>query len=194
MEEITSRLARRLGTKKGNSLLSWLQQELKSSGMQAEPLLISVPAQRASDLAFPFAVGEGKAYSTGRPVFEAQNQAAVSGACALKIQLDLQHLTRMAHQRAGATATAPAPALPLLFFSVCTEGPTHELWAHYTTTDEDGVPAFGSKMQKICHGGLLDTIEPFLVALDNVCVWGTGEFLDIVVDSLVIVGGFAMAK
>lgn len=57
-----------------------------------EPMLISVPASRASDLAFPFAVIEGKAYSTGKQVFEAENRAAVSGACALKIQLRLDEL------------------------------------------------------------------------------------------------------
>jgi hypothetical protein len=162
---------------------------MKPSDKRNEPLLVSVPASRASDLAFPFAVLEGKAYSTGKPIFEAQNQAAVSGACALKIQLDLELLTRQAKKRSGASPRA----LPLLFFSVCTEGPYHELWAHYTQ-DEDGVPTFGSTLRNICHGSLLDTVEQFLIAFDNVCSWGTGEFLDIVAESLETVGSVAITK
>ena len=43
-----------------------------------KPLLISVPASRALDLVFPFAVVEGKANSTGNPIFDAENQAAVT--------------------------------------------------------------------------------------------------------------------
>ena len=56
------------------------------------------------------------------------------------------------------------------------------------------MPTFGSKVLKICHGGLLDTVKPFLIAFDNVCAWGTGEFLDIVVESLEIIGGVATTK
>jgi hypothetical protein len=48
------------------------------------PMLISIPAPRARYLAFPFAVVEGKTYSTGKQVFEAENQAAVSAAYGLK--------------------------------------------------------------------------------------------------------------
>ncbi|KAI4216688.1 MAG: hypothetical protein LQ351_001177 [Letrouitia transgressa] len=187
MTGVTSRLASRLGTTEANALLPWLQNETKPSGKRTEPLLISVPALQASNLAFAFAAGEGKAYSTGRPVFEAQNQAAVAGACALKIQLDLQCLTRQAKSRAGTAEAASARALPLLFFSVCTEGPIHELM-------KTACLHSGRKCRKFAMGGLLDTVEQFLTAFDNVCAWGTGEFLDIVVESLEVVAGAATAK
>jgi hypothetical protein len=55
-----------------------------------EPPLIAVPTKGVSDMTFPFAVIEGKAYST----FEAENQAAVSGASGLKIQLRLNDLLK----------------------------------------------------------------------------------------------------
>jgi hypothetical protein len=165
-------------------LFPWLQDKVKRSfpDRPSEPLLISVPASRASDLTFPFAAVEGKAYSTGKPIFEAQNQAAVAGACALKIQLDLEDITRRAVRRSNQPPTFSNPP-PLLFFSVCTEGPIHELWAHYIL-DEDGSSTFASTILKICNTGLLDTVETFLVAFDNICHWGTGEFLDYVVERL----------
>jgi hypothetical protein len=39
-------------------------------------MLILIPAPRALDLLFPFAIVEGKSYSTGKQIFEAENQAA----------------------------------------------------------------------------------------------------------------------
>lgn len=76
---------------KARTFLDWLQNEMveHEPNRPLEPMLILVPAPRALDLAFPFAVVEGKAYSTGKQIFEAENQAAVSGACGLKIQTDL---------------------------------------------------------------------------------------------------------
>ena len=182
--ELQTRFATKFTKRALTQLLSSLQDSMKPD-IPTEPLLISVPASRASDLAFPFAVVEGKSHSTGKSVFEAQNQAAVSGACALKIQLDLDNLTKQVIKASDASDSAPK-APPLLFFSVCTQGPHHELWAHYATK-EDGVPSFNSSLQRTCHGTLLNSVEEFLVAFDNVCHWGTGEFLEIVVESLEMV-------
>ena len=155
----------------------------RESGVPQEPVLISIPAPRASDLAFPFAVVEGKAYSTGKQVFEAENQAAVSGACGLKMQLCLDELV----ERAAPTPTsdvAPAPKdQPALFFSICTQGPIHELWVHWTNV-EGGMRKFHMKLLKICHGVLLESVEDFIVAVDNVLRWGTGQFLESVVERL----------
>ena len=147
----------------------------ESDGLQ-EPMLISIPAPRASDLVFPFAVVEGKAYSTGKQVFEAENQAAVSGACGLKIQLCLDELAK-------STTTNISKDRPPLFFSICTQGPYYELWVHWTKV-EDGVRKFNQALLEICHGVLLKTVDDFIVAVDNVLRWGTGPFLDSVVDRL----------
>ena len=175
--------------RKFNELLSTLEDMKKPTG-PTEPLLVSVPASRASDLTFPFAVVEGKSHSTGKTIFEAQNQAAVSGACALKIQLDLDSLTKQASAASDASDSAPQGP-PLLFFSVCTEGPYHELWAHYTI-EKDGVSSFNSSLQSTCHGTLLTGVKEFIVAFDNVCHWGTGEFMQSVVESLRVVASVAL--
>lgn len=151
-------------------------------GGPEEPLLIVVPTQRASDLVFPFAVIEGKAYSTGKQVFEAENQAAVSGASGLKIQLCLNKLVK----RATTSSDVPLIHLnttPPLFFSVCTEGPYHELYAHYTHI-EDGVRKFNQTLLEICNGMLLKSVVDFIVMVDNVLRWGTGQFLESVAERL----------
>jgi hypothetical protein len=195
--EVTA-LTSALSSQNLNSFEAWLflkqlQNRIvrRELGGPQEPMLISVPAPRASDLAFPFAVVEGKAYSTGKRVFEAENQAAVAGACGLKIQLCLDELVKRAAptpsqgQPPTSSDVPPAPSKdqPALFFSICTQGPIHELWVHWTNV-EDGMHKFHMKLLKICHGVLLEGVEDFIVAVDNVLRWGTGHFLESVVERL----------
>lgn len=94
-------------------------------GGSAEPMLIAWPTQCESGLVFPLAVVEGKDYSTGKQASEASNQAAVSGAGGLKIQLDLSE------QAKRATTSFSIPPTPLVFY-VYAKGRYHELWAHNT--------------------------------------------------------------
>lgn len=157
----------------------WFLQELENTMVvsergSAEPLLIAVPSLHASDLVFLFAVVEGKAYSTGKQVFEAQNQATVSGASALKMQLSLSELIKR---------STPGFDVPHPLFFICTEGPYHELWAHYTHM-EDNVRKFKMKLLQICNGVLLEGVEDFIVTVDKVLRWGTGPFLESVVERL----------
>jgi len=156
----------------------------RERGGPEEPLLIVVPTQRPSGLAFPFVVVEGKAYSTGKQIFEAENQAAVSAASGLKIQLCLNELVKRATTTTGSDVplTLSNTATPL-FFSICTEGPYHELYAHYTHI-EDGVCKTKQTLLEICHGMLLKSVVDFIVAVDNVLRWGTGQFLESVVERL----------
>lgn len=182
-----------LSNAKAQLFLAQLQNQMvyREPGALQEPMLISIPALRASDLVFPFAVVEGKAYSTGKQVFEAENQAAVSGACGLKIQLCLDELVK------GATLSSDiSPTLsntpPPLFFSICTEGPYHELWAHYTHI-EDGMRKFNQVLVEICNGALRKSVEPFVTAVDNVLRWGAGTFLESVVERLETVAKRASA-
>ena len=123
----TSPLSRRsISTTLGPSDPSKSSRTSSERGGPTELLLIAVPTQRASDIVFPFTVVEGKAYSTGIQIFEAQNQAAVSGASGLKIQLSLNELVKR-----STTSSDVPPSLskdqPPLFFSIYTEGPYHEL-------------------------------------------------------------------
>lgn len=169
---------------KARKFLVWMQNEMvmhEPDGL-LEPMLIPIPAPRALDLAFPSAVVEGKAYSTGKQIFEAENQAAVSAACGLKIQLDLNDLVDHATETSGAHSTL-SDAEPPLFFSVCTQGPIHELWAHWTVM-EDETRVFQSKLVDSCNALLPSHGEEFLSKLHNVCAWGTGSFMESVVERL----------
>ncbi|KAL8811904.1 MAG: hypothetical protein Q9200_001429 [Gallowayella weberi] len=188
---LSSTLISRLATGTFNEveveqLLRNLQDQTKprEAGMAPEPILISVPALRASDLTFPCLVIESKAYSTGKQIFEAENQAAVSGACGLKIQLSLDDLVRKVNPTPTSSDISPgSSAPPPLFFSVCTEGPIHELWAHYTLI-ENGVRKYKMTLLNCCNAVKLKDAEEFLIAFYNVCSWGAGGFLDSVVERL----------
>ena len=164
--------------------LAQLQEKMihRERGRPEEPVLTLTPTQRASDLVIPFAVVEGKAYSTGKQVFEAENQAAVSAACGLKIQLCLDELVEHATASSDILPT-PSNTTPPLFFTICTEGPVHELWANYTTI-QNGVRKFDMALLKICHGVLLETVVELFVAMDNVLRWGTGKLLNPAVERL----------
>lgn len=171
------------------TFLAWLQDEMVQHRPDGplRPMLVPVPAPRALDLAFPFAVVEGKAYSTGKKIFEAENQASISGACGLKIQLDLNNLL---DRGVNATTDATSNTEPPLFFTICTQGPIHELWAHWTVVEDD-VRSFGSKLLDSCNALLLGQGEAFLVRPGNLGLWGVGPFMDSVVERLQIVAAKA---
>ena len=143
---------------------------------RSEPILCSEPTQRRLGIRFPFLPVEGKAYATGNPIFDAQNQAAVSGACAIKILHDLDDLAGRAHPGSHSQGQP-------MVFSICTEGPIHELWAHYTTT-EDGVRMYNMAILKTCNAVLRDELLGFLMAVDSVMSWGAGEFLENIIKQL----------
>lgn len=131
---------------------------------------------------FPFLIVEGKSYATGKTIFEAQNQAAVSGACALKILHDLADLADRADRAEDSSESHTRKAHPLVF-SICTEGPSHELWAHYTVM-EDGVRKFNMSILKTWHASIRNEVLRFLTAVDNVISWGSGDYLDDVAERL----------
>ena len=156
-----------------------------------KPALIMVPTQRESNLAFPSFVFEGKGYSTGKQIFEAENQAAVSGACGLKIQIILDELVKRAI-RSPNTPLRSSKDQPQLFFSICSEGPYHELWAHYTVI-EDGERQFKMVLLDTCNGTVLKQVESFFVEVNNIMIWTMGPFLKSVVERLGMVARKAKA-
>lgn len=93
--------------------------------LQREQKLCSDPTQNFLNVRFPILVIEGKAYATGKTVFEAQNQAAVSGCCMVNLQQQLTDLFEGVFSNPGGGKTP-------LAFSICTEGPHIEFWVHYT--------------------------------------------------------------
>ncbi|MCJ1395823.1 hypothetical protein MMC18_008709 [Xylographa bjoerkii] len=168
---------------KAKQFLEKLQDATMPSGRDVpEPVLIIVPTQRVSNLTFPTLVFEGKGYSTGKQVFEAQNQAAVSGAGGVKIQMMLDELVKRATGSSDVQLT-PSKNRPPLVFAICSEGPHHELWAHYTVI-EDGEHQFNMVLLNTCHGVMPKQVESFFVQINNVLNWTAGSFLKSVVDDL----------
>ena len=83
--------------------------------LQSERELCLDPTQNFLDVRCPVLVIEGKAYATGETVFEAQNQAAVSGSCMLNLR---KQPTNISHK----LFSNPEDGKTHLAFSICTEG------------------------------------------------------------------------
>ena len=143
------------------------------------PLLYSQPTRAALRIRFPFLLVEGKSYATCSFIYEAQNQAAVSGACSLRILHDLDDLVYKCNPGSYSKAQQP------MVFSVCTEGPIHQLWVHYTTA-ERGDPDRIYYMAQVmtCDVGVYNDVPRFLEAVDNVMKWGSGKHLKAVTEQL----------
>ena len=70
-----------------------------------------------------------------------------------------------------------------LVISICTKGPVHQLWAHYTVMKRTRqefhmVPIRG------CRATTFDEVLPWLSLVDNVVRWGAGEYLEDIVRKL----------
>ncbi|KAL8748085.1 MAG: hypothetical protein Q9190_000113 [Brigantiaea leucoxantha] len=137
------------------------------------PLLCLGPSQHNL---FPFMLVEGKSYATGNTIYEAQNQAVVSGACALEILHRLDDLVQMVKPSSHSKAQH-------IVFSVCTLGPIHELWVHYTT-EKNGKRKYNNKIWKSCNMAVEYEVPGFLEAVDNVMGWGPGEHLQSIANQL----------
>ncbi|KAH0559629.1 hypothetical protein GP486_003852 [Trichoglossum hirsutum] len=186
LSSLTSTLtSQNLDDDEAKRFIEWLNicRVTRESDGLLEPALIFVPSDRTLLLAFPFAVVEGKAYSTGKQIFEAENQAAVSAACGLKIQLDLDSLANSGTASSGTPPTS-SNNQPPLFFSVTTQGPIHELWYHWTVVDKFGVRRFESRLWNSWNGLVLKRAEKFIVKLNNVVNWGAGSFMKSIAERL----------
>ena len=139
--------------------------------LQYDKVLISCPAQPALLLRFPPLVVEGKSYATGKTLYEAQNQAAVSGSMMLVIQNQLSELA------GGHALNCP------LAFSICSEGPVMELWVHYNTSDAS-VRYYNMHFLRICHASSLDTVVAFFLTVLHIMRWVKSDVLDDIADKL----------
>ena len=133
---------------------------------------------------FPFLIIEGKSYATDKNIYEAQNQTAVSGACSLQILHDLDDIARKTeiitrnsphHQRQEEEEEEEEREQPLVF-TICTQGPIHELWVHYTAM-RCGNRKYNMSILKSCNMAVADEVPGFLTAVDNVMSWGAAEHL-----------------
>ena len=160
-------MKRGLSKYKADDLLNFLQLEDK---------LYSDPTQNFLNVRFPILVIEGKAYATGKTIFEAENQAAVSGACMINLQKQLIGLFERIFPNSKSGKTP-------LVFSICTLGPIIEFWVHYTVLEE-GICMHYMNLLKLCYGSLDDGLEDFLMLLERLITWYKNEFLEEIADQL----------
>ncbi|MCJ1405871.1 hypothetical protein MMC11_009101 [Xylographa trunciseda] len=160
-------IKRGLSKFKADDFLKFLQRERK---------LYSDPTQNFLSVRFPILVIEGKAYATGKTVYEAQNQAAVSGACMINLQQQLTDLFE------GVFFNLRGRKIHLAF-SICTEGPQIEFWVHYALS-EDNVRSHYMNIFRTCYASLHDGLEDFLIDVERLMRWTQEDFLKEVADQL----------
>ena len=144
--------------------------------LQSERKLCLDPTQNFLDVRFPVLVIEGKAYATEETIFEAQNQAAVSGSCMVNLR---QQLTDVSYR----VFPNPEDRKTHLAFSICTEGPQIEFWVHYALS-EDQVRSHYMNVFRICHGSLQGGLEDFLMDVERLMEWTKDEMLNEIADQL----------
>ena len=137
--------------------------------LQFDQQLYSSPTQPALAVRFPSMVVEGKSYATGRSMYEAENQAAVSGSCMLVIQQQLTSLTQQLLP--GSISKEP------LSFSITHEGPILLLWAHYLAY-VGSVRFYNAHVMRICHVTIPQSVRDFFVALAGWMTWASSDLLD----------------
>ncbi|PYI02925.1 hypothetical protein BO78DRAFT_210713 [Aspergillus sclerotiicarbonarius CBS 121057] len=128
--------------------------------LQETSTLTSDPHVAPMRLRFPFLVVETKSGATGGNLYQAQNQAAVSGSIALRIFQSLADL----HNGQGSS-----DRVLNLAFSITTEGPIHELWLHCQRRGEE-------RFYMVCVGSWRTTLKhstlEFVRCLSAVLTWG----------------------
>lgn len=93
--------------------------------LQREHKLCSDATQNFLNVRFPILVIEGKAYATGKTIFEAENQAAVSGSCMVNLQRQLTDLFTTVFPNPESRPDSEGKKTPLAF-PICTWGPIIE--------------------------------------------------------------------
>lgn len=146
--------------------------------LQREQVIYSNPTQQTLPIRFPSITVEGKSYATSKPIFEAQNQAAVSGGCMINLQLMLADLVDKVP-----SGSHPNNACSLAF-SICTEGPYLELWVHYTTSEDD-VRLYNMSLLKTCHTFFQNEVLEFLMMVNSVMDWAIYDFLNDITEQLI---------
>lgn len=152
----------KLGLRKrnANELLKVLQREGK---------LFSDPTVDYLNVRFPIQVVEGEAYSTGKTIFETENQAVISGVCMVNLQQQFINLYERIFPNAEKSKTPFA-------FSVCMEGPLIQYWVNYSLMKEDTRLHY-MNLLFTCNGALHDTLEILLVKWEQLMNWYADVFL-----------------
>ena len=114
---------------------------------------------------FSFLVKEGKAKSTGKTLFEAENQAARGGAYLLNLHCQLMHELDDKFWVPGEDENRTP-----LAFSICSKGFTVQLWAHYHESVE-GVDQYIMHLIEGFYVQRVNGMVAFLTLVDQLITW-----------------------
>jgi hypothetical protein len=134
---------------------------------QAAGTILSDPHAAPIGFRFPFLVVKAKGVSANGATVSVQNQAAISGACMLRILDDLDKATQL-----------PNPLSPLCF-SIVTTGPYHELLAHF---QHEG--AFHMECLRYWRTTFIHAAYDLVYFLARIMEWGGGKFHEDIMDRL----------
>ncbi|PYI29956.1 hypothetical protein BP00DRAFT_221651 [Aspergillus indologenus CBS 114.80] len=145
--------------------------------------LISDPGVTPPSLRFPFLLVEAKSGATGGNLYQAQNQAAVGGASAVNIQKALVEAVDGQPLETRGSQLAESLNLMPLCFSVTTEGPVCELWAHFWDKTER---SYGMANIGIWRTTQEDSALDLISKISSILNWGSTALHAAVVESLLL--------
>ncbi|KAK1147847.1 hypothetical protein N8T08_000360 [Aspergillus melleus] len=150
--------------------------------LQDTEALISDPGLTRLHLRFPFFVIETKSGAAGGNLYQAQNQAAVSGASAINILRGVAELHELEYpKRHGGKEVHSAVDLPLLAFSMTMEGPVCEIWAHFWDSNKKGYCMTNIGVWRTTsETGALEVVS----RLSRILRWGSGGLKSAVAERL----------
>ncbi|OAL34150.1 hypothetical protein AYO20_06605 [Fonsecaea nubica] len=138
--------------------------------LESEHILYSNPVGDMALLRFPTLVIEGKAYSTGQSIFEAENQAAGAASCMINLY---QQLTDVHNCYAP---NSPREKIAPLAFSITLCGPTIEVSVHYTVV-ENNVTAYHMSVLGLYCATVLEHLETLVMVLEQIMRWNKEDVL-----------------
>lgn len=151
--------------------------------LQDTSSLISDPHITLLGLRFPFLIVEAKAAATGGNLDQAQNQAAVSGSTALRILKNMSDLNQESQEGIEIGNQLEQEFKLKLAFSVTIEGPIHELWLHFRTSNEDFCMACVGAWRTTLKDGSMGLLRHLFAVLK----WGDADFRNTIVSTLQLV-------
>ena len=144
----------------------------KATLLDYQGKLCSDPTPDLLNVRFPILVIESKTYASKNSVFEAENQAAVSGSYLVNLQ---QRFLNFCKNLPDSEACAIPTGLETpLAFSICTKGPIIELWAHHRSdycSEGRRIPLHYVNILSICHESLEGGLQGIFMHLESLMSW-----------------------
>ncbi|KAK0638443.1 hypothetical protein DIS24_g9835 [Lasiodiplodia hormozganensis] len=152
-----------------------------AAGHEDRMTLITDPCVASpSGLRFPFLIVEATP-GANASIADAENNAAVAAACALRILAELSSPERAAavkkepasEQKQSAERGAEASSMHMRCFSLTTDGPMHVLWAHTPAGNGSHMVWLGA--YRVTH---LASARDLVRSLARILHWGAGDLRD----------------